>query len=287
MDFFSGYDGVELAVQCRDLTAFMTPLGLLRQTQLPMGATNSVAQFVRIVTRILQDHIPHIACQFVDDVGVKGPKTTYDNAEVFLGVRRYVMEHIQNLDVVLADIKQAGATVSGEKSQFCMRSLKVVGFVCDINGRHLDAAKVIKIVDWPDLVDTTGARAFLGVCVYYRIWVEGFAKIAEPIYRVLKKGVDFVWGPNQADAMHALKHALVSPPALVSIDYAEGAGLIVLGVDASLEGWGATLMQINNGKRHPARYESGIWSLQEKVYDATKRECRGVLKALKKVRNYL
>ena len=83
--------------------------------------------------------------------------------------------------------------------------------------------------------------------------------------------------------MHVLKHALVSPPALVSIDYAEGAGLIVLGVDASLERWGATLMQINNGKRHPARYESGIWSPQEKVYDATKQECRGVLKALKKV----
>ena len=206
-------------------------------------------------------------------MGVKGPKTTYDDAEILPGVRCYVMEHIQNLDVVLADIERAEATVSGEKSQFCMRGLKVVGFVCNINGRHPDAAKVIKIVDWPDPVDTTGAAAFLGVCVYYRIWVEGFANIAEPIYRVLKKGVDFVWGPDQADAMHALKHALVSPPALVLIDYAEGAGPIVLGVDASLKGWGATLMQINNGKRHPARYKSAIWLPQEKVYDATKREC--------------
>ena len=220
-------------------------------------------------------------------MGVKGPKTTYDDAEVFLGVRRYVMEHIQNLDVVLANIERAGATVSGKKSQFCMRGLKVVGFVCDINGRHPDAAKMIKIVDWPDPVDMTGARALLGVCVYYQIWVEGFANIAEPIYRVLKKGMDFVWEPNQADAMHALKHVLVSPPTLVLIDYAERAGPIVLGVDASLERWDATLMQINNGKRHPAKYESGIWSPQEKVYDATKQECRGVLKALKKVRNYL
>ena len=72
--------------------------------------------------------------------------------------------------------------------------------------------------------------------------------------------MDFVWGPDQADAMHALKHALVLPPALVSIDYAEVAGPIVFGVDASLNGWDATLMQINNRKQHPARYESGIWS---------------------------
>jgi hypothetical protein len=53
IDLFSGYDHVELAEESRDLTAFMTPLGLLRHTTLPQGATNSVAQFVRIVTKIL------------------------------------------------------------------------------------------------------------------------------------------------------------------------------------------------------------------------------------------
>ena len=87
--------------------------------------------------------------------------------------------------------------------------------------------------------------------------------------------------------MYTLKHKLVSPPALISIDYSEAAGPIIFAVDASLEGWGATLMQVIDGKRHPARYESGTWSPQEKVYDATKRECRGVLKALKKVRHWL
>ena len=47
------------------------------------------------------------------------------------------------------------------------------------------------------------------------------------------------------------------------------------------------LMQLVKGKKHLCRYESGIWSSAEKKYDATKRECRGVLKALKKVRYWL
>ncbi len=47
------------------------------------------------------------------------------------------------------------------------------------------------------------------------------------------------------------------------------------------------LMQLVQGKRHPSRYESGIWSCAEKKYDAAKRECRGILKALKKVRYWL
>jgi hypothetical protein len=47
-------------------------------------------------------------------------------------------------------------------------------------------------------------------------------------------------------------------------------------------------MQLDKqSRRHPARYESGLWSKAEKRYDAGKRECRRLLKMLKKVRYYL
>ena len=88
--------------------------------------------------------------------------------------------------------------------------------------------------------------------------------------------------------MSALKAALTTAPALVKIIYSDRAGEIILAVDASLEGWGGVLMQLDNqGKKHPSRYESGLWNRAEKNYDATKRECRGVLKALRKVRYWL
>ena len=45
-----------------------------------------VAQFVRVVTKILEDFIPHNCMLFLDDVRVKGPTTTYNNTEVLLGV---------------------------------------------------------------------------------------------------------------------------------------------------------------------------------------------------------
>ena len=87
--------------------------------------------------------------------------------------------------------------------------------------------------------------------------------------------------------MDLLKQAFTSPLALVSLYYSERASEIILVVDASLEDWGEVLMQLVQGKRHPSRYESEIWSCAEKKYNATKRECRGILKALKKVRYWL
>ena len=287
IDWFSGYDQVPLDEKSRDLTAFFTPLGLLRMTRLPQGATNSVAQFVRVVSKVLEDQIPRRAIPFLDDVGVKGPTSTYNNEEAEPGIRRYVLEHIQNLDATLCDLERAGCTI-GAKSQFCMDGIKMVGYICDGEGRRPESLKVIKVTEWAPCRDKRDIKAFLGLCVYYRIWIENFSAVTEPLYCLLRKDVPWTWGHKQDLAMDQIKIALTSAPALVKIDYDENAGEIILAVDASLTGWGAVLMQKDSeGNRHPSRYESGLWNPAEQQYDATKRECRGILKALKKVRNYL
>jgi len=81
VDCFSSYDQLPLAEKCRDMTGFMTSYGLLRHTRILQGATNSVAQFVRIMCHILRDLMPSVCMAYLDDVGVRGPSTTYDNAE--------------------------------------------------------------------------------------------------------------------------------------------------------------------------------------------------------------
>src|SRR5271167_3051469 len=207
--------------------AFYTPIGLLWMTTLPQGATNSVAQFVRIVTKILEDTIPKDCLPFLDDIGVKGPISVYDGEETLPGIRRFVLEHIQSLDRTLVRLERAGCTI-GPKSQFCMNGIKLVGFVCGAEGRSPDSAKVIKILEWRACTNTKEARSFIGVCVYYRIWVKDFAIIAQPIYFLLKKNVIWNWGLEQDQAMDKLKLALTQAPALVRIDYSEGAGEIIL-----------------------------------------------------------
>jgi hypothetical protein len=288
VDLFSGYDQMPLDVRSRDVTAMQTPRGLLRYTRLVQGATNSVAQFCRNVNLVFAAQIPARCEPFLDDIAVHGPKTVYNNEEVMPGVRRYVLEHIINLDKVLADAERAGLTVAGGKSQWLKSGVKIVGFVCDIDGRRPDERKVAKVIEWPACTSPKETREFLGLVIYYRIWVKGFAMVTAPLYYLLKKDVEFVWTEDQERAMNALKTALTTAPALVSIDYKSG-GDIILAVDASLKGWGCVLMQVNTGtgKRHPARYESGLWNNAEEKYDATKRECRGLLKSLKKLRGYL
>lgn len=55
--FFFGYDQVELDKKSQDLIGFMTPLGFIRITTSPQRAINLVAQFVKIVFKVLSDYL--------------------------------------------------------------------------------------------------------------------------------------------------------------------------------------------------------------------------------------
>jgi hypothetical protein len=80
-DLFWGFDARKMHPDSRDLTAFLTPLGLLHLTALPMGYTNAPAEFQKCTSFILQDEIPHVANVFIDDLPVKGPKSIYPDEE--------------------------------------------------------------------------------------------------------------------------------------------------------------------------------------------------------------
>ena len=176
VDLFSGYDQCTLDPTSRDITAFHTPLGLMRMTTLPMGYTNAVQVFDSVMRKVLQHQILRGRCEpFIDDVAAKPPsRSTYPDADgkpkmsTIPGVCLYILEAIQSLDEVLADIERAGGTISGFKSAFVCEGLKIVTFVCDSEGRHPVAEKVRKIVEWPACRNVTEARAFIGIWVYYR-----------------------------------------------------------------------------------------------------------------------
>ena len=89
--------------------------------------------------------------------------------------------------------------------------------------------------------------------------------------------------------MNTLKKCLTEASTLITLNFSAGAGPIILSVNASTTiEWGANLKQEQvNGRRKRARYESGVWRDAERKYDTVKLKCRGLLKALKKLRFWL
>jgi hypothetical protein len=95
MNLFFEYDQLSLIEKCRDKIVFMISLDLMRMTTIFMKAINFMIQFVRIINKIIVDHVFHHALSFVDDIKIKKSKTMYNNEFILFEIRRYVMKHIQ------------------------------------------------------------------------------------------------------------------------------------------------------------------------------------------------
>ena len=91
----------------------------------------------------------------------------YNGEESLLGVRRYILEHIIQLDGVLTDLEQARCIILGVKSYFYKDKIIVVSYRYNKKGQYLEELKVVKIIYQRDYKDVTSTRAFLGVVVYY------------------------------------------------------------------------------------------------------------------------
>ena len=115
----------------RDMTAFLSPLGMLRITSLPTGSTNSLSEFQECKVFIFKDEIAKLIMNiFIDDAPIRGPSTTYPDAngesEVMPerpDIRRYIWEHAVDLNRILHHLIEAGGTFSRKKLQICKPSV--------------------------------------------------------------------------------------------------------------------------------------------------------------------
>jgi hypothetical protein len=294
LDLFWGFHARKLHPSSRDLTTFYTPLGLLRITSLPMGFTNSPAEFQRCMTFILQEEIPDIANVFIDDVAIKGPNSQYldeeGNPETIPenpGIRRFIWEHAIDVHRILHKVKCAGGTFSGKKAQLCRPNVVILGQKCTPEGRLPDDEKVKKILTWPTPKNIRHVRQFLGLCGVVRIWIRNYSMIIRPLTELWRKGQDFEWTEEREEAFQKLKKALVSPPVLRSIDYSS-TNPIVLEVDSSYLGVGIILSQVDeDGRKHPARFGSIPFNDREANYSQPKLELYGLFRALRAYRRHI
>jgi hypothetical protein len=96
------------------------------------------------------------------------------------------------------------------KCSFYQSRIHYLGHVISGEGIAVDPAKVEAIMEWPAPMNVTEVRSFMGLAGYYRRFVEGFSKIANPITELQKKNKKFVWTEKCTKAFRWLKELLTT-----------------------------------------------------------------------------
>lgn len=246
LDLASGYWQVEMHPDDREKTAFTTPLGLFEFERMPFGLCNAPATFQRLMQRCLNGQIAESLLVYLDDIIIFS--TDFSS-------------HLQHLEQVLERLWQHGLKLKPDKCKLLQHEVAFLGHVVDRDGVRPDPGKIRAVQDWPAPTTVKEVRAFLGLAGYYRRFVAGFAKIARPLNRLLTgipankktQARKVQWTPECQASFDALKVALTSAPVLAYARYDQP---FVVYTDASNQGLGAVLSQIQDGSERVIAYAS-------------------------------
>ena len=269
LDLQSGYWQVEMSEKDRGKTAFITAYGLYQFRVMPFGLCNAPATFERLMTKVLDELIDNICLVYLDDVIVHSSS---------------VLEQLTRLDTILGRLKKFGLKLNPKKCVLLQKEVSFLGHVVSAEGVSADPQKISSVNEWPTPRTVHDVRCFLGLCSYYRKFVKGFGDIASPLHQLTEKGRIFHWTEECEDAFRRLKHELTTSPVLA---YPTADDPFILDTDASANGLGAVLTQVQRGTERVIAYYSKSMTKVEKRYCVTRKELLAVVSGVRQFHHYL
>ena len=179
MDLTKGYCQIALSKQSLRYTGFKTDgLGSYAQCRLPQGFVNSGEIFQSIMEGLIPEEVKRYCYVYMDDLAIL--------TETF-------EKHLEVLGKVLCTLKDNGLTVQIEKSKFCQREVKFLGYVIGEQGIKVRPEKCQAIMNVQRPKNVKQVRSFLGAVGWNRRFIKDFSLKARPLHDLTKKGVPFKW----------------------------------------------------------------------------------------------
>ena len=236
LDLCNAYHQLELHSDSREITTFITHKGLYRYKRLLFGVNSAPEIFQRVFEGLLS---PCKNC----------------------------LNYLEALDGVLKKLKEHNVVLNEKKCVYKVTELKFLGHHLSQKGIKADEEKVKAIEEFRNPVNKEETRSFLGLITYLGKFIPDLAATTEPLRKLIKKDVKFVWGEEQDKAFRKLKVSLTRNPTLTYFNPNLRTRLIV---DASPVALGAVLVQFE--KDNPMPFASRSLSEVEQRYSQTEKE---------------
>ena len=136
------------------------------------GFTNAPAAFMDLMNRVFEEYLDKFVIVFIDDI---------------LVYSRTKQEHEVHLRLVLQRLQEKKLYAKFKKCEFWLEKVSFLGHMVSREGISVDPSKVEAVSQWKRPNNATEIRSFLGLAGYYRRFVEGFSRVAQPLTQLTPK----------------------------------------------------------------------------------------------------
>jgi hypothetical protein len=172
LDLKDGFYNILIHPDDRQKTAFRTRYGHFEFVVLPMGLTNSLATFMRMMNRIFGSLYDKCVIAYVDDI---------------LIYSETLNQHLADVEAVLTLLQSNTLFLKMSKCQFAMNSVDFCGTTVSGLGIHLDNSKLAPLFNTPAPRTIKQLQSLLGVCNWFRDFTPDFSLVAAPLTELTKK----------------------------------------------------------------------------------------------------
>lgn len=271
IDMTEAFHQILLHQNSRLKTAFaISGKGAFMYKRMAMGLCNSGRTLCELIDNLLGSELEPEAFPYLDD---------------FIIATDTFERHLEILEKVAKLLAEANLTISEEKSRFCMKKLRYLGYELDEEGLHSDPERIKPVLEYPSPKSVREVRRLMGMAGWYRRFIKDYATITAPITETIKgKNRKFTWTDEASQAFESLKQALISAPVLATPDYSQP---FIIQADASDIGLGAVLTQGHGDDERVIAYLSQKLTATQRKYHVTEKECLAVITAVEKFRPYI
>ena len=268
LDIRHAYNNIKLRESDQKLTTINRSKGLFAWNRLPYGISSSTAIFQQTMDQVLQG-LDCVVCR-VDDILVTGKDDE---------------THLNNLERVINRLEEAGFRCNLDKTIFMADEVIYLGYIIDMYGIRPCEGKVETLLKAKYPSNEKSLVSFLGAVNYYARLIKNLSTIAEPLNRMRRAGVPWMFGDKERSAFDQLKEALASSSVIVPYDPSLP---VKIDTDASAVGIGAVLSHImEDGSERPIEMASRTLNAAERNYSPIEREALGLIWGLKKFHKYI
>jgi hypothetical protein len=97
-----------------------------------------------------------------------------------------LLQHLAHLEDLSKRLDEVNMNIHLKKCEFVITLVVYLRHKFFPNGIMAHWAKVVTILEMPNPIDIHTLRSFIGLCNYYRIYVQDFSTIAHPLYALLQ-----------------------------------------------------------------------------------------------------
>ena len=204
LDLRWGYNNVRIKEGDEWKAVFTTHIRAYEPTVMYFGLTNFPATFQAMINDLFRDLINQgDTVTFIDNILV-----ATDTEE----------GHDELVEKVLRRLEENDLFVKLEKCKWKVREVEFLGVVIGPKGVEIQKEKVEGVLNWPASRNIKEVQKFLGLANYYRRFIKSFARIAAPLYMLVRKEQKWKWEKKQEEAFEELKAVFTTEPILAIPD---------------------------------------------------------------------